>query len=433
MSNALDIQVGGNHYKGFKIQPVEFSTVNGLSFIQGSMLKYLCRYNKPGGKGIQDLDKVIHYAELAKQFLTTTGNNAQPAEQATGVTNAIQHDPWMQLLVACEKAVESHPGWQKRYAESPGTLVAWALDPIAPLPGAEDSPKLAELRAAFIIVLYVSLRHGGMNLTDFVDAFNSADARRIESGNAQSGLVHGEITDYVCTLVQRPHSTQSRFVNALVRVLYIIIVHAAKLQGVGDIRSAGLVFRRDLMLELLKVPGPVGTEDSTRHTAAQSPMTLHTSKIYQWAGLNLPNTPTAHEIVDTFLKKVNGLQPVPLTVLREAYVAVLWTSINSGIAIGMFDIILLKENAECIQNNNVWPGPYARVEDRIAIYVAAIRDAKFGKDVRRVSAALGPVLYYLLTKINEECSGPFCLHNFCKGLLQTSYEENIYNLEYGTY
>jgi len=61
---ALDKQIGGNHYKHFKIQPVEFSMKNNLNFIQGSILKYLCRYNQPGGKGKEDLAKIKHYADL---------------------------------------------------------------------------------------------------------------------------------------------------------------------------------------------------------------------------------------------------------------------------------------------------------------------------------------------------------------------------------
>ena len=68
-NNPLDIQVGGSHYKTFKIQPVEFSNANNLNFIQGSILKYLCRYNKPTGKGVQDLEKIIHYSQLAIAFL----------------------------------------------------------------------------------------------------------------------------------------------------------------------------------------------------------------------------------------------------------------------------------------------------------------------------------------------------------------------------
>ena len=55
-------QVGGNHYKMFKIQPVEFIHANNLGFIEGSIIKYACRWREKGG--IQDLEKVKHYAEL---------------------------------------------------------------------------------------------------------------------------------------------------------------------------------------------------------------------------------------------------------------------------------------------------------------------------------------------------------------------------------
>ena len=55
-------QVGGSHYKDFHIQPYEFISKNNLSFFQGNVVKYVCRYlNK---KGIEDLEKIIHYCEL---------------------------------------------------------------------------------------------------------------------------------------------------------------------------------------------------------------------------------------------------------------------------------------------------------------------------------------------------------------------------------
>ena len=57
---ALADQIGGDHYKNFAIQPIEFSTRNNLGFIQGCVVKRICRYNQPGGKGIQDLEKIIH-------------------------------------------------------------------------------------------------------------------------------------------------------------------------------------------------------------------------------------------------------------------------------------------------------------------------------------------------------------------------------------
>ena len=65
--SALDRQVGSTqHYKDFKIQPIEFITANKLSFIQGNVIKYICRYNKKNGK--EDIDKVIHYCELLKEL-----------------------------------------------------------------------------------------------------------------------------------------------------------------------------------------------------------------------------------------------------------------------------------------------------------------------------------------------------------------------------
>lgn len=60
--NPFKQQVGGDHYKTMKIQPVEFILANGLGFCEGNIVKYTCRYKQKGG--IQDLKKVIHYAEL---------------------------------------------------------------------------------------------------------------------------------------------------------------------------------------------------------------------------------------------------------------------------------------------------------------------------------------------------------------------------------
>jgi len=57
-----DKQIGGSHYKKFTIQPYEFISKNRLSFFQGCVVKYVCRYlNKAG---IQDLEKIIHYCQL---------------------------------------------------------------------------------------------------------------------------------------------------------------------------------------------------------------------------------------------------------------------------------------------------------------------------------------------------------------------------------
>ena len=65
-----DKQIGGSHYKDFPIQPYEFISKNNLSFFQGNVVKYVCRYlNK---NGIQDIEKIIHYCELEMKKLKDT-------------------------------------------------------------------------------------------------------------------------------------------------------------------------------------------------------------------------------------------------------------------------------------------------------------------------------------------------------------------------
>ncbi len=65
-SKALDKQIGGDWYKNMAIQPLEFTHKNNLNFCQGNIIKYACRYKKKNG--IEDLKKVIHYAELLIQM-----------------------------------------------------------------------------------------------------------------------------------------------------------------------------------------------------------------------------------------------------------------------------------------------------------------------------------------------------------------------------
>jgi len=52
-------QIGGNHYKKFKIQPKDFALQNNLSFHQGSIVKYVCRFEFKNG--LEDLEKAEHY------------------------------------------------------------------------------------------------------------------------------------------------------------------------------------------------------------------------------------------------------------------------------------------------------------------------------------------------------------------------------------
>jgi hypothetical protein len=63
MSNKVFFkQVGGAHYKKYKIQPSRFINDNKILFAEGNAIKYICRHQDKGKK--QDLLKAIHYIEM---------------------------------------------------------------------------------------------------------------------------------------------------------------------------------------------------------------------------------------------------------------------------------------------------------------------------------------------------------------------------------
>lgn len=64
--SALDRQVGGGHYKDFEIQPVEFIEKNRLTFLQGCVIKRICRYSEKNG--FEDLEKAKHEIDLIEDF-----------------------------------------------------------------------------------------------------------------------------------------------------------------------------------------------------------------------------------------------------------------------------------------------------------------------------------------------------------------------------
>ena len=61
-NNVFFKQVGGSHYKKYKIQPSRFINENKILFAEGNAIKYICRHQDNGGK--QDLLKAIHYIQM---------------------------------------------------------------------------------------------------------------------------------------------------------------------------------------------------------------------------------------------------------------------------------------------------------------------------------------------------------------------------------
>lgn len=65
-TDALEIQIGGKHYRNGGMQPIELSERCYFSPSCFSILRYIYRHKEKNGK--QDLDKALHYAEFIKKF-----------------------------------------------------------------------------------------------------------------------------------------------------------------------------------------------------------------------------------------------------------------------------------------------------------------------------------------------------------------------------
>ncbi len=57
---ANDRQISGEHYQT-EIQPWDFIVANNLSYLEGNIVKYVCRYKEKNG--IVDLHKAQHYLD----------------------------------------------------------------------------------------------------------------------------------------------------------------------------------------------------------------------------------------------------------------------------------------------------------------------------------------------------------------------------------
>jgi hypothetical protein len=55
-------QVGGNHYKSLKIQPLEYALENDLGICEHAVIKYVSRWKTKGG--VEDLRKARHYIDI---------------------------------------------------------------------------------------------------------------------------------------------------------------------------------------------------------------------------------------------------------------------------------------------------------------------------------------------------------------------------------
>lgn len=61
-TDPLDVQVDGNHYKKYPIQPIEFCHANKIPSLESSIIKYVVRHKDKGG--LKDLEKAKHILDI---------------------------------------------------------------------------------------------------------------------------------------------------------------------------------------------------------------------------------------------------------------------------------------------------------------------------------------------------------------------------------
>ena len=49
-------------YYAMPVQPIDFIVQNDLGFVEGCIVKYICRYDMKGGN--DDLEKIKHYCDI---------------------------------------------------------------------------------------------------------------------------------------------------------------------------------------------------------------------------------------------------------------------------------------------------------------------------------------------------------------------------------
>jgi hypothetical protein len=68
--SANDIQIGGSHYVGKKIQPWDYIIANNLGYLEGNIIKYISRYKDKNG--LEDVLKAKQYIEKLIETLDKT-------------------------------------------------------------------------------------------------------------------------------------------------------------------------------------------------------------------------------------------------------------------------------------------------------------------------------------------------------------------------
>lgn len=80
--SAFKKQVGGSHYKDYKIQPYEFFFRNSVPHHKAAIIRRILRYDHPTGRGLEDLEKIRHEIDLIIELHRTDGMTERRLDDA---------------------------------------------------------------------------------------------------------------------------------------------------------------------------------------------------------------------------------------------------------------------------------------------------------------------------------------------------------------
>lgn len=91
MTSALDIQIGGSHYKGRPYQPIHLGMQNGYDPCLFSAIKYVDRHRRK--HGYEDLKKAAHFVQLRQETITPDmwGRSDRPQGALTAARYVVEN------------------------------------------------------------------------------------------------------------------------------------------------------------------------------------------------------------------------------------------------------------------------------------------------------------------------------------------------------
>lgn len=87
------------HYTKYEIEPIEFMVPNKLSFIEGNIIKYICRAEDKGTKN-QDIDKAIHYFDLHDTYCDCSDFDLRKMNTDDAVQFINQFTTWQKVAIS---------------------------------------------------------------------------------------------------------------------------------------------------------------------------------------------------------------------------------------------------------------------------------------------------------------------------------------------